>query len=474
MSTRSTSSIGVTGDRAVFAALILAALVACAIGWSYQQASLGIIGALTLTATGTAAMLLAPGSLTSRLVLGCSLAAMVALHIQLGRGTLEFHFGVFVTLGLLLVYRDWRPIVAVAVFFAVHHVLFDRLQAAGFGVYCTPEADFLKVVMHAGYVVVQTVLEVFLAISLRQAGKQGEELETLIDAVRRDGHIALDVRHVNVTTPNAVVLKQVFDNMQHTVAQVMQSSAHINSASAGIAQGNQQLCSRTEQSAASLHQTTRSMSDLAATAQQSAALATQARALANTAAGVAQQGGAIVHRVVATMSEIQQSSGRMSEIIGVIDGIAFQTNILALNAAVEAARAGEQGRGFAVVASEVRNLAQRSAAAAREIKTLIEAGSERVQAGTSLVGEAGQTMQDILASVQQVERVIGGISTAVNEQSNGLDEMNRAVVELEDVTLQNSRLVENCSAATESLRAQAAELGQVIGVFKLGSAATPA
>jgi methyl-accepting chemotaxis protein len=470
MSIDSTSKLGITGDRTVLAALALASVAAVAIGWQYGQLATALVGALALLALGGLGFALGRGTLFSRMTLGVALAAMVALHIHLGRGTLEFHFGVFVTLALMLVYRDWRPIVAVAGFFAVHHVLFDRLQAAGFPIYCTPEPDFLKIVLHAGYVVVQTALEVYLAVKLRVMASQGEELQSLLDAVRRENQITLDVEHVPVGSPGALALKQVFAQMHSAVVQVRTSSQDIHSASGEIAQGNQDLSARTEQSASSLQHTASSMEQLTATARQSASSAAEARQLAQNAAAVAQQGGEIVNRVVATMGEIHQSSGRMSEIISVIDGIAFQTNILALNAAVEAARAGEQGRGFAVVASEVRSLAQRSASAAREIKGLIATSAEKVQSGTSLVDQAGSTMQEILASVQQFSQVIGGISTAVDEQSQGMNEINRSVAELDGVTQQNAALVQQSKAAAESRRVQAGELARVVDVFRLQAA----
>jgi methyl-accepting chemotaxis protein len=461
------SSIGVTGDRALFAALFVAALAACAIGVHYNQATIGFVGASVLLAIGAATLKLACGTLFSRITLGLCLAAMVALHIDLGRGTLEFHFGVFVTLALLLVYRDWRPILAVALFFAVHHLLFDRLQAAGFAVYCMPEPDVFKVLMHAGYVVVQTSLEIFLAVKLGALARQGDELQSLLDAVRTDGHITLAISHVPVSTPGALALQSVFENMRATVAQVRGSSENINTASSEIAQGNVDLSSRTEQTAANLQETASSMEQITANSLQSASAARDADALAANAAAVAQRGGEVVASVVATMDDIQQSSRRIAEIIGTIDGIAFQTNILALNAAVEAARAGEQGRGFAVVASEVRALAQRSASAAREIKSLISASVEKVESGTALVGRAGQTMTEILDSVKRFNQVIGSISLAVSEQSHGLSEINRAVSQLDAVTQQNAALVEESSAAAESLRSQAVKLAEVVAVFRL-------
>ncbi len=465
--------IGIIGDRILFAALCVYALAACAIGWQYGQGLTGLLGAGLALAVGGAA-LLAHGTLVSRMVLALALSALVALHIHMGRGTLEFHFGVFVTLALLLVYRDWRPIVAVAGFFAVHHVLFDRLQAAGFAIYCTPEADFMKILMHAGYVVVQAGLEVFMAVSLTAVVRQSDELQALLAAISANGQIALDVRYVPVQTRGGKALKDVLEKMHDTVAQVRGSSEMIQMSGGEIAQGNQDLSGRTEQSAASLQQTARSVEQLAQTSRESAASAQSAGQLAENAAQVARRGGEVVASVVTTMGEINSTSQRMSDILGVIDGIAFQTNILALNAAVEAARAGSQGRGFAVVATEVRSLAQRSASAAREIKGLIEASGEKVRSGTELVNQAGATMKDILSSVEQFNQAMAGIRHAADVQSQGMSEINLAVAHLDNVTQQNAALVEQSAAAAETLRNESANLTQKVSVFKLALGAQPA
>jgi methyl-accepting chemotaxis protein len=269
-------------------------------------------------------------------------------------------------------------------------------------------------------------------------------------------------------------LLAALDRMQHSlremVGQVHASSQSIQQSSSEVASGNGDLSQRTEQAAGSLQQTASSMEQLTGTVRQSAAAAGQAKDLAATAAGVAQRGGEVVAQVVTTMQEINSSSHRINDIIGTIDGIAFQTNILALNAAVEAARAGEQGRGFAVVAGEVRSLAQRSAAAAREIKSLIGASVERVEAGTQLVASAGSTMNDIVASVQRVADIIGEISTAAAEQSSGIGQVNRAVTDLDRMTQQNAALVEQSAAAAESLREQASTLTSLVATFRLQAA----
>ncbi|MDQ7746934.1 methyl-accepting chemotaxis protein [Hydrogenophaga pseudoflava] len=260
------------------------------------------------------------------------------------------------------------------------------------------------------------------------------------------------------------------DALLKTVQQVRQASDSIGTASAEIASGNHDLSSRTEQAASNLQQTAASMEQLTSTVRNSADAARQANQLAASASEIAVRGGQVVDQVVHTMQEIHHSSQKINDIIGVIDGIAFQTNILALNAAVEAARAGEQGRGFAVVAAEVRSLAQRSAEAAREIKGLIGTSVDKVETGSRLVGDAGQTMGEVVASVQRVTDIIGEISAAAGEQSDGIGQVNVAVTQLDQMTQQNAALVEESAAAAQSLKDQAARLAQVVATFKVDGA----
>jgi len=262
-------------------------------------------------------------------------------------------------------------------------------------------------------------------------------------------------------------LKTMQKSLGHLVGQVRASSDGIHTASSEIATGNLDLSGRTEQTASNLQQAASSMEQLTGTVKQSAESARQANHLASNAADVAQRGGQVVSEVVSTMDEINASSKKIGDIISVIDGIAFQTNILALNAAVEAARAGEQGRGFAVVAGEVRSLAQRSAEAAKEIKALIGTSVDKVESGSKLVAAAGETMNEIVASVQRVSAIIGEITTASAEQSDGIGQVNIAVTQLDQMTQQNAALVEESSAAAESLRDQAQRLAQVVGTFKV-------
>ncbi len=255
--------------------------------------------------------------------------------------------------------------------------------------------------------------------------------------------------------------------LQTSLNQVQGVAVNVSTASTQIASGNQDLSSRTEEQASSLEQTAASMEELTSTVKQNADNARQANQLAVSASEVAVKGGSVVSQVVDTMGSINASSRKIVDIIGVIDGIAFQTNILALNAAVEAARAGEQGRGFAVVASEVRSLAQRSASAAKEIKTLIGDSVEKVEEGSKQVAEAGRTMEEIVDSVKRVTDIMGEITAASQEQTSGIEQINQAITQMDQVTQQNAALVEEASAAAQSLQEQAGSLSKVVSVFRL-------
>ena len=306
---------------------------------------------------------------------------------------------------------------------------------------------------------------VVLRSVLRQIGGEPSQAMAVISEVAT-GNLDTEVPQAHAGSM-IDQLGHMVESLRTLVTNVRSATENIATASSEIAQGNTDLSHRTEQTASYLQTTASSMEQLTSTVQQTSASAQTANQLATSAAAVAQRGGEVVSRVVSTMQEINASSQKISDIIGVIDGIAFQTNILALNAAVEAARAGDQGRGFAVVAGEVRSLAQRSADAAKEIKSLINASVEKVESGTELVGNAGRTMTEIVTSVQQVSDIIGEIRSATSEQSQGIAQVNESIVRLDQMTQQNAALVEQSAAAATSMRDQAMRLTDTVSIFRV-------
>jgi methyl-accepting chemotaxis protein len=316
-----------------------------------------------------------------------------------------------------------------------------------------------------GAIAIGLALAVFIARLVATPLRQAVQIAQTVAS--GDLTSRIEVTSTDETGQLMQALRGMNDSLAKVVGEVRHGTDTIATASSQIASGNQDLSSRTEEQASSLEETAASMEELTSTVKQNADNARQANQLAVSASEVAVRGGSVVSQVVDTMSAINTSSRKIVDIIAVIDGIAFQTNILALNAAVEAARAGEQGRGFAVVASEVRSLAQRSAAAAKEIKGLIDDSVGKVEAGSHQVAEAGQTMEEIVASVKRVTDIMGEIMSASQEQTQGIDQINQAISQMDQVTQQNAALVEEAAAAAASLQEQAGSLSQVVSVFTL-------
>ncbi len=345
----------------------------------------------------------------------------------------------------------------------------DKVQD---GFFVQAEVDFrsamtaIGVAIVIGFLLMIVMRIVFGRIVVKQLIQAGAHFDRIAggDLTQR-----IDVKSRNEIGVLYEALRRMQESLTRTVSTVRQGVEEINLGSREIFMGNTDLSSRTEQQAAALQETAASMEELASTVRQNTDNATQADKLAKGASDVALRGGQAVSAVVSTMDEISTSSNKMSEIVSVIDGIAFQTNILALNAAVEAARAGEQGKGFAVVAGEVRSLAQRSAQAAKEIKVLIEESLLKVQSGAKQAGQAGDIMREVVGSVQGVTTIMGEISSASTEQSDGIEQVNRAVAEMDGVVQQNAALVEEAAAAAGSLQEQAARLTEAVAVFKINA-----
>lgn len=444
----------------------LHALLALALGWQMDALASAAMFVLLFGGVAVGVLALAGGTKFSACAIAAASMGLVALEIQLAKGQTLYHFGVFVTLAFLLVYRHWMPLIAGAAAIAVHHVLFDRLQMAGFPVYCLTEPSFGTVLTHAGYVVVQTALEVYVAVQMQKSMVEQYELVDLVKHLTAQQRINLNTQVQTCSADTSNMLLDALSRIDQIVGTVRHASDSISTASAEIAAGNQDLSTRTEQTAASLQRTASSIHELSSTLGHTAEAASQADDEARSAASAAEEGSQVMERVVSTMREIETGSQRIADIIGVIDGIAFQTNLLALNAAVEAARAGEQGKGFAVVASEVRNLAQRSSEAAREIKGLIGRSVDQVATGATQVRSAGEAMTRIQGSVRSVAELIGRIAQAARDQNQGLSSINGAVGQLDQMTQQNASLVEQSAAAAASLEEQARELTHTMAIFQ--------
>ncbi|MGK5075921.1 methyl-accepting chemotaxis protein [Janthinobacterium sp. ZB1P44] len=345
-----------------------------------------------------------------------------------------------------------------------------RSSASADATYAASRASLIGLLV--GIVVIGMLLALWVARSVARPLIAAVGVARRVAAGDLTAHIV--VRSQDETGQLMQALKDMNASLQNLVGQVRGGTDTIATASSQIAAGNQDLSSRTEEQASSLEETASSMEELTSTVKQNADNARQANTMAQTSSSIAIEGGKVVSEVVGTMASINASSRKIVDIIAVIDGIAFQTNILALNAAVEAARAGEQGRGFAVVATEVRNLAQRSAAAAKDIKVLIGDSVEKVETGSKLVGQAGRTMDDIVASITRVTDIMSEITAASSEQSAGIEQVNQAIAQMDQVTQQNAALVEEAAAAAESMQEQAASLSAVVSIFKLDAASTVA
>ena len=414
-------------------------------------------------------IIFAGGTAWTRRTVGVAFMVFAGLHIHQAAGMTEVHFGIFVLLAFLLCYRDWSVILVAAVVIAIHHLLFDFLQRQGYGLLCLINPGLGTVLVHASYVIAESVVLAYLAILLHREAVQAAELKVSVRSMAQSGQGKIDLAGSDVAakSENGIALQQAIQAMETAVMTVREGVFAVQAAASEIASGNLDLSERTEQQVSSLGETGVSMAALTLTVEQNTASARQANLLAICASDDATRGGEVVLQVVDAMRSIHGSSKQIVDIISVIDGIAFQTNILALNAAVEAARAGEQGRGFAVVAAEVRTLAQRSAAAAKEIKKLIDDSVGTIESGSKLATQAGIAMNQIVESIKRVSSVIGEIAAATQHQNAGIAQVNSAIGMMDEATQQNAALVEQASAAAQSLLDQADQLAQGMSMFTI-------
>lgn len=448
-------------------------LFLCSLGLSTLHDSLlgAVLIGLPTAAIPSLLIWRAPDAFFSRAIVAAALMVFSALFIHQAAGLTELHFGIFVLLAFLLCYRDWKVILVAAVVIAVHHLSFNYLQQWGYGAICFTQPGLGEVFLHALYVVVESAVLAYLARLLFRDAVQAGELSARVDAMTKadDGTIALHNDRSAATSRAGKALQKMTIALRDAIIDVREGTGTIATASEKIASDNEALSERTNQQADALSETTSIMAHITAAVKNSATHVNHADQLAQTAADVARRGGTEVEKVVSTMASISASSQKIVDIIAVIDGIAFQTNILALNAAVEAARAGEQGRGFAVVASEVRSLAQRSAVAAKEIKELINNSVVEVDSGGALVQQAGKTMEDVVTSIQRVTETMAQIRDNARDQSASIEHVNHTVHEMEAVTQRNRIMVEEAAATSASLSDEVKRLVSVVHVFRLAA-----
>jgi methyl-accepting chemotaxis protein len=422
--------------------VVLWALFATSLGLTAldDTMALALLIGLPLALLPSALILTAPGKLVTRMSVAVALMLFCALHIHQAHGMTELHFGIFVLLAFLVCYQDWRVIVAAAATAAVHHLSFNYLQEWGFPALCFRHPGIGIVLLHAVYVVVEAAVLGYLAWRLQH--------ETA------------------AVTQSAVLLQDTLRTMRSSADEVARDMHLITETSSAVASGSADLSAKATAQASRLGQAATAIEHLAVTVKRNVDHAAHANQLVSSASTMAVKGGQVVANVVQTMDAIQSSSRKIEDIISVIDGIAFQTNILALNAAVEAARAGEDGRGFAVVAAEVRSLAQRSAQAAKEVRHLIDDSVVRVTAGGKLVDQAGKAMNEIVESVKQAAGIMAAIADASHEQRDGIEQMKGTIQEIEQTTRQTVLLAEQSASAVGTMCEHASSVEQAVGTLR--------
>ena len=461
-------------DRIMLCVLWGLFLLSLALSSLHGTLKWSIIIGLSAAALPSVLVYFASGKRVTRHVVAAALMVFSGLLIHQAAGMTEVHFGIFVLLAFLLCYRDWSVIAVAATVIAVHHFSFDYLQELGYGVLCLTKPGIGVVLIHAAYVIVESFVLIYLANLMHKEALQAAELNTMMSALTGGGTEVIDLSRpvLDAQSSSAIAFQQAVYIITHAITRVRPGVDETFNDSNQLAAASNDLTARIESQASSLSETASAMAELTSTVQQNNNNAQHASELARSASGAALRSGDVVLQVVHTMNSIDTASKKIVDIISVIDGIAFQTNILALNAAVEAARAGEQGRGFAVVAAEVRSLAQRSAAAAKEIKTLKSDSVEKVEAGTKLASQARKSMGETVDSIQSVARIMNEIMSASEEQSAGIAQVNQAVGQMDQVTQENATVVADAANTAQYLQDLASQLIKIVSVFRLADYGT--
>ncbi|WP_197418115.1 methyl-accepting chemotaxis protein [Paucibacter sp. KCTC 42545] len=461
-------------DLTMLVVVVVNALLCLGLGFYNQATSLALLVSIPCLIACGLAYHFWGGSLNSRLLLATVLVILVALQLQITKGSSSIHANVYISLCLLLPYCDWRVIAYMGSLLAAHHLGTQALSTADYPLYVHATGERWGHFADLGFLLVLCAFLINAAKYLQKRAGETFEMAFLVNAMGQEGPIRLNLDAVRTASKTGGRLRDVQQRMAAALRLVREALFSMHKAAEEVGHTSGELLSRTDRTANGLKDAAMSLEQITMIVQASAQASKEALELSKASSTMATQGGAVVSQMVSTMQEIEQSSRKITDITAVIDAIAFQTNILALNAAVEAARAGEQGRGFAVVASEVRRLAGRSAEAAKEIKGLISASLETVERGAKLADEAGSTMVDLVASVKRVGDVFDSLTADNSEHAQGLEVVAASVKELDEVTRQNVHVAERSGEIAHELLEQAVALAEVLSTFRLGDDAAVA
>jgi methyl-accepting chemotaxis protein len=465
----SLSSIYLHADVLMFFVVWGLFVISLAVGWAYDALPVALIVGSLLAVSSSIIKALLPGKLFTRLFYAFTLVGFAALLIQLGDGETEYHFSVFVLLSALLAYRDYRPVLMGAAVAAIHHGLFAWLQANDlFGITCFMHPGIHMVLFHAIFVVAQTAILIYMALRMADDARSASEVAQLAAQINHQpGCLTLTHSERESRTPFAKTFNTTLTTMRNTLSQVSLGVASVLTASESIIQRNAALSKRTDEQATALAVAASAMEQLSSAAVVTSEKAQGAKMLATHASGIATKGGVSIDDATQTMEQIREQSGRISNILELIDGIAFQTNILSLNASVEAARAGAHGRGFAVVASEVRTLALRCENAAKDIRQLVSVSVECTRTGSQQVENAGQTMREVIGSINALAELVEELSEMSDQQSLSITQMNDSIASIDESVQENVEHTAQTVQAARQQQQQADSLQQAISVFRL-------